>query len=259
MNRRSFIISSGAAIGGATATFGLIQRPAIALDFTLGNVPQPESGDGDGIDTLSDVSTVDVSFNKFNVKPQYLETGNSSNPLTINIDVSISDSSGEIGSQSDTIEKTSFNNGEFNDFSGDTSTISITNVSTSESSISGDVKVTVSNNDLPSDETYNQEFYISNDQVLDNIVTRYGEATNLFNTYEKEVIEDPNNTSGSSTTVDYLEGLLSYHVGSTGGFVTSIKKREAIPRDSKNNRVSRESVIKYSTGDHTTTNYNTSS
>lgn len=295
MKRRKFIISGGAAIGSASVAFGLLQEPTVALDFTVDGYDVSSKN----ISNIEDIDEVKIDFDSFTIGTEYLDKNKE---LTIELDLTIKDKGGQITTSSETYRfggssGNTFTNGSDNDFSDDFSTpaISVSNVGnninlqyykdnvytdysnydniSSDSDVyelitlKGEIKATISHNDLPSDKTQKQEIYLSDDGDSGNgsyglydVKTRFGEFSNLFNKYEKEVIKDPNNNPDDpdDTQVDYLEGLLSYHVGSTGGFVTSSKKKEAIPRDSKNNRVSRESVIKYSTGDYTTSDYNTS-
>ena len=280
MKRRNFILSSGVALGGASATFGLLQKPTVALEFTVDGYDLSEKSIGN----LENVNEVKIDFDSFTVGTQYLDT---SKKLSIKLDLTIKDKGGEIASSSEIYEfggsaSETFTNAQDNDFSGKFSTpaISVSNVgdnihlqyykdnvytgsSLSDSEIyesitlKGDITATITHDDLSSDKTYSQEIYLSDDGDSDtgsyglyDVVTRYGDKSNLFNQYEKRILEGDSDSDVFTVSTDtkgdgvtYLKGLLSVHVASTSGFVTSSKKMEAIARDSENNRVTRESYV----------------
>lgn len=281
MKRRNFILSSGVALGGASAAFGLLQKPTVALEFTVDGYDISQKSIGN----LENINEVKIDFDSFTVGTQYLDT---SKKLSIKLDLTIKDKGGEIASSSEIYEfggsaSGTFTNAQDNDFSGKFSTpaISVSNVgdnihlqyykdnvytgsSLSDSEIyesitlKGDITATITHDDLSSDKTYSQEIYLSDDGDSDtgsyglyDVVTRYGDKSNLFNQYEKRILESTNSSAvftvdtdgAGGDNVTHLDGLLSVHVASTSGFVTSSKKIEAIARDSENNRATRESYV----------------
>lgn len=202
MKRRKFIVSSGAALGGASAIIGLSQKPAEALDFTLSKYDKSEYSVSD----LENISSVEIEFNTFKMSTEYLNTGN---PLEIKLELDIEDRGGPITSASKTYT-TSFTNRE-QDFASDSNTDIFYDTTAIEATGVGSninidhydkykfitlkctIKATVSHPDLDSDLSKSQEFYISEEGTphgLYDVVTRYGEKSALFNDYEKRILEE---------------------------------------------------------------------
>lgn len=152
MRRRKFLLASGSAVlGGSTLLF---QNPTVALDFTISGVPKVNP---------SDVNTIAIEFETFNLKSNYIDDSQDA-------DVTISLTVGDRDPATETT-KVSLVNGQSTDVDDirEATPVVKQEINTTDDIIIGEVIVSVNHPDVS--DSFKQTFSIaSSDTAVQSIV-----------------------------------------------------------------------------------------
>lgn len=152
MNRRRFVLASGAGFLGSSIT-SQIQQPAVGIDFELSS---DVSFNPSGVESLV------IHFSQFEITPYYLNSNNNTANITVTADI-VGDKTEEKSVRENLVNGVTVTKDEL----GGLSSIQLNDLTVENSVLEGSVKITVDHPDVS--ESYRQPFLIESNP--DDIVT----------------------------------------------------------------------------------------
>lgn len=194
MNRRKFLLTSGAAALLGSTSIAVSKQPVIGLDFEL------------SADISTDISAVDsilVDFSSFELLPQYVDENAGKAIITITLEVENQDTV-----QYSTKQKLINGQKVTKDDIGSMIPLVVDGIDTT-STISGEVRIDIEHPSVS--DSYKQSFFISDDLVLDELIGWWPLNENDTNT-ASDISGNGNNGSinGATQGVWGRGGLTAY-------------------------------------------------
>lgn len=191
MKRRTFLIASGGAVL-SSSTLSVSDVPAVGVEFELSTVPDRDP---------RNIDSVLFDFSKFELTPNYIDY---SEPMNISIDVSIDGQSGSISDKVSATEGEVLNREKIS--SG--LPILLEGIDTEQKSIDGSILIEVSHPSIGT-ETYSQSFSITDNPVVNGLVSYYPISNNGSTIIHDAVKNRIGQISGASWSTDTTVGSYS--------------------------------------------------
>lgn len=203
MNRRKFILSSGSAVLTGTSLIDVSRKPSLGVGFTI-----------TGTDTsrnLSDLDSIQVSFETLKITPQYL---NESEDLAVTATLQVGSSDPEI--EETTVSSTKLENGKEHQLSNDIESMLIDDLKLSgQNYVSGSVVIHVNHPDISKKHKRTFRIRDSRTKLIDGFededLSEYFGATDRASISSNQVLD------GSYSLAKSTGGLGGYLISSTSG------------------------------------------
>lgn len=188
MKRRGFFLASASMLSSGSV-LSVNREPVVGVEFELSTIPERDP---------SNINSVMVDFSGFKLTPRYIDYSESlSVEIVINID----------GNSKTVSEDVSLARGEIvnkEDISSQLP-IRVDGVETSEKSINVNIEVNVSNSSIGT-ETYNQSFTITDNPIMNGLVSYYPVSNNGSTVIYDAVGDRNGQISGASWSTDTAVG-----------------------------------------------------
>jgi hypothetical protein len=203
MNRRKFLLSSGAAVLTGTSLTAINQKPSLGVSFTISGTETNKN--------LSNINSIQVSFETLKITPQHLSENED-----LNVKAKLQVGSSDPKIKETTVSSSKLNNGKNYQLSSDIGYMLIDGLQLSgQNYVTGSVIINVDHPDIS--KRYKKTFNISNsetkliDSFEDQDLSEYFGATDRSSISSNQVLD------GSYSLAKSTGGLGGYLINSTSG------------------------------------------